>query len=239
LYAIWVPVISTDFTHDYSTGNLSDDKLLYSSISLNGDKNGIKMQSGAKVTFYTSKKMYLRLSCNNVSSGNTIDVNGTRIAINDNQIILSIKAGENYFGKGDGNPSVTKIEIINYNSYVTSSIAAQFDNDAAPAKLRLVGIIDGLKPTEYAEISNVTFTFDFNGNSLEKKCTQLYKSVASLKSDFAAGDYKLYVVLTINGVNKYVESGDKSIENIKMTINFEDGTQKVVTRDDVLLAAKA
>ena len=246
LYAIWLPQITADFTHDYSTGTLDDSYLVYSNVSLNGDKNAIKMQTGTIVSFETSKPMVLQLTCSSVSDGNTLKVNGTAVTISSNNTIrMIIPAGSNKFEKGNGSPVVTKIELFKLNSAVTSSIAAQFDNDEAPTKLRLVGIIEGLKPTEYEQISNVTFTFDFNGNvgnngnSYTIRCSQLYKSVASLKSDFAAGDYKLYVVLTINGVNKYVESGDKSIENITMTINFEDGTQKVVTRDDVLLAAKA
>ena len=151
---------------------------------------------------------------------------------------VDIKAGKTYY-IGSSNSIYIYGIYLGDKSFVTSSIAAQFDNDSAPTKLRLVGVIDGLKPAEYAEISNLTFDFDFNGKSFTKNCTSIYKSVSSVKSDFTSGTYKLYVVLTIDGVSKYTAAGDKSIENIKMTINFEDGTQKIVTRDDVLLAPKA
>ena len=210
---------------------------------------GLKFDAKPTLTFTLDKASTVYLVFSTNYSGKKVSFDAALYTESftipsDGVVTLKLAKGSHTIRRGDAEVYLFYIGVVETNdtaSAVTSSIAAQFDDDSAPTKLRLVGIITGLQPEEYAEISNVTFTFDFNNNvePYTKRCTQLYKSVASLKSDFAAGDYKLYVVLTISGVDKYVESGDKSIENITMTINFEDGTQKVVTRDNVLLAAKA
>ncbi len=156
-------------------------------------------------------------------------------------VTLNVNAGGKYYlGTTSNNYQICKL-IVEYNTEeetstgLTLAINAQF-NEAEAAdstKLRFIGTIEGLTYNEYAKIDSMEFVFTFNGTIRNCEVTKLYKSIKNgddVLFEEKAGT--MYVIYQLNNINKEAYK-KKTISNIKFVVKYTDGSQTIVTKEDI------
>ena len=89
--------------------------------------------------------------------------------------------------------------------------------------MRFIGVINGIAASDYNKVSSVTISFAFNGSERTVNCYNLYKSDSQIDDSMTGGDDVLYVVYTLNSINKSGYS-EKQLTNISITVNFSDNS---------------
>ncbi len=153
------------------------------------------------------------------------------------EIVFEVSGGNTYYLGGEKGVRIYYVSFeaaaTTLADNTTATLLKQFDADNNPTKLRLIGKIEGIEVANYSNISSVLMEFDFDGSHKSAYCYKLYKSVSSASLD--SGDNTLYVVLTVNNVDKYVGQ-EKSLTNIEMTVTFNDESTTTATHTDIAIA---
>ena len=229
---------SETFTKRIKTGGTSTttNRVIKMSVDVPGKLN-IICQSGSSTTDRTAKVFK-----NDTTEGIVGTVNA--VAVNPYlQSVTIAEAGTYYIGSSNSGVNFYYIEFIPAQSAteLADNVNLVFDaqyNGATAAdssKLRFIGTIDGVAFDDYANISNMKFTFTFNDVARECEVTKLYKSIKSGETTVkAATDDTMYVVYQLNNINKAAYQG-KKLTNCKFTVTFEDGSSVSVPHDDITL----
>lgn len=199
----------------------------------------IPANSSAKLTLNLSystdtKTTYLMVACSNIEK---IELN-SKGSVSKEVTVKNRTSGDKfvklYRANGANGASTITLNSISVlvssksaeiADTVTLSLGRQYNtSDATKAdKMRFIGVINGIAASDYNKVSSVTISFAFNGSERTVNCYNLYKSVSQIDDSMTGGDNVLYVVYTLNSINKSGYS-EKQLTNISITVNFSDNS---------------
>ena len=234
---------------------LNPDKVLVDSSTIKLDSNGSKTKNNISIKIPANTTADVTIAGKGGSTSNTSSYKieydtATTISFPEkdvttvltNNFTFANNSSEDktiYIYRANNTVRLTyiSVEIRDNSSYdtVELKLLKQFDDDDNPTMLRLMGEIKGVAFADFANISSVLISFNFNGNSYSQYCYKLYKSVATVDSTLTGGTNTMYTVLTISGVDAYVGKS-KKFTNIKMTVNYKDGMTRTIQRSDIAVA---
>ncbi|MGM9970529.1 MAG: InlB B-repeat-containing protein [Anaeroplasma sp.] len=248
LTAIWNDLIVFDHYTDFTNGIKNDTVFTISgniatnkgTCAFNGKEYStvLKMESSTSITInlpYNST-IYIAFS---TSDSKNCKIDGTKVTeITDNYIKTTLNAGEHTITKADtANVGFIGLIYDTISKDVTATFEAQYnaETDADSTKLRFIGTIEGISYDDYANITSVQFTYTFNEVARTGKITSLYKSITNGGAEFKpAADNTLYVVYTLNNINKAAYNG-LTLSNLQLVITFSDGSTTTVSHTDIVL----